>query len=119
VTCFGDVTYPAVQKFINVGTGVDDKESNWVHVETFQLFQNYPNPFNPQTTIPFDLKSPGQVQVKVFDMMGREVATLVDQVMPAGSHNLVFDAKGLATGTYYYRLIFGGQTLTKRMMFVK
>ncbi len=119
VTCFGASTYPAVQKFVKAGVGVDDKESNWVHVETFQLFQNYPNPFNPQTTIPFDLKNPGQVQVKVFDMMGREVATLVDRVMPAGSHNLVFDAKGLATGTYYYRLVFGGQMLTKRMLFVK
>ncbi|MGH7496090.1 MAG: T9SS type A sorting domain-containing protein [bacterium] len=119
VTCFGASDYPIVQKFVKVGTGVDDKESGWVHVETFQLFQNYPNPFNPQTTIPFELKNPGQVQVKVFDMTGREVMTLVDHLMPSGSHNLVFDAKGLASGTYYYRLIFSGQTLTKRMLFVK
>jgi DNA-binding beta-propeller fold protein YncE len=117
VTCFGASDYPAIQKFTRVSTSVEGKESNWAYVETFQLFQNYPNPFNPQTTIPFDLKNPGQVQIKVFDMMGREVATLVDKFMPAGSHNLVFDARGLASGTYYYRLIFGGQTLTKRMLF--
>jgi len=119
VTCFGDATYPAIQKFTRVGTGVEGKESNWAYVETFQLYQNYPNPFNPQTTIPFELKSPGQVRVIVFDMMGREVKTLVDSFMPAGSHNLVFDAHGLASGTYYYRLQSGGQTITKRMLFVK
>lgn len=104
---------------MKVGTGVDEKESNWAYVESFQLFQNYPNPFNPQTTIPFELQKQGAVQVRVYDMTGREVAMLVDKVMAAGSHNLTFDAKGLATGTYYYRLMFDGQTLTKRMLYVK
>ena len=118
-TCFGANTYPAIQKFVKVGTSVDGKESNWAYVETFQLFQNYPNPFNPQTTIPFELQKTGPVQVRVYDMTGREVATLVDKVMPAGSHNLTFDAHGLASGTYYYRLMFNGQTLTKRMLYVK
>ncbi|NUO81462.1 T9SS type A sorting domain-containing protein [candidate division KSB1 bacterium] len=117
--CFGASDYPVIQKFVRVGTSVEGKESNWAYVETFQLHQNYPNPFNPQTTIPFDLQKTGPVQVKVFDMTGREVATLVDKVMPAGSHNLTFDAHGLATGTYYYRLMFSGQTLTKRMLYVK
>ncbi len=119
VTCFGASDYAAIQKFVKVGTGVDEKESNWAYVETFQLFQNYPNPFNPQTTIPFELQKNGPVQVRVYDMTGREVAVLVDKVMPAGSHNLTFDAKGLATGTYYYRLMFDGQTITKRMLYVK
>lgn len=108
-----------VQKFIGVDTSVDGKESNWAYVETFQLHQNYPNPFNPQTTIPFELQKPGRVLVVVFDMMGREVKTLVDQVMPAGAHNLTFDATGLSTGTYYYRLKFDDQVVTKRMLFVK
>ncbi len=119
VTCFGASNYPIIQKFVRVGTSVEGKESNWAYVETFQLHQNYPNPFNPQTTIPFDLQKTGPVQVRVYDMTGREVATLVDKVMPAGSHNLTFDAHGLATGTYYYRLMFDGQTLTKRMLYVK
>lgn len=117
--CFGASDYPVVQKFMRVGVSVDGRESNWAYVETFQLHQNYPNPFNPQTTIPFELQKPGRVLVVVFDMMGREVKTLVDQVMQAGAHNLTFDATGLSTGTYYYRLKFEDQVVTKRMLFVK
>ncbi len=119
VLCFGASDYPIVQKFMRVGTSVEGRESNWAYVETFQLFQNYPNPFNPQTTIPFSLQKQGRVQVVVFDMMGRQVATLVDQMMAPGNHNLKFDATGLATGTYYYRLKFENEVLTKRMLFVK
>jgi len=119
VTCFGGSDYPAIQKFSKTGTSVSGKESNWVHVETFQLFQNYPNPFNPQTTIPFELRQAGQVQVKVFDILGREVMTLVDGQMSAGRHDVVFDARSLASGTYYYRIKFGDRVQTKPMLLLK
>ena len=119
VTCFGASDYAGIQKFQRTGTSVKGRESNWVHVETFQLLQNYPNPFNPQTTIPFELKNTGPVQVKVFDLLGREVVTLVDGVMPAGRHSVVFDARNLASGTYYYRVKIGDQMQTKRMLLLK
>jgi len=70
----------------------------------FQLGQNYPNPFNPTTTIPFTLDSPAQVTLQVFDMAGRTVHVLLERhPFDAGTHQVGFDASGLASGTYLYR----------------
>ena len=85
----------------------------------FVLYQNYPNPFNPTTTIPFSLKKKGVVQLTVYDINGREVVSLVNRSMEIGSHQVHFDATGLSSGLYFYRLIGNGQVLTKSMMFVK
>jgi hypothetical protein len=89
----------------------------------FRLEQNYPNPFNPSTQIQFtvgtqDLASL-PVQLRVFDILGREVAVLVDGLMPAGAHQVSFDASGLASGIYIYRLESAGQSLTRRMILIK
>ena len=85
----------------------------------FQLDQNYPNPFNPTTTIRFTLPKSSPVILKVFDMMGREVASLVDQTLPIGEYEVEFDAKGLASGTYFYRIETEGFIRAKKLTLLK
>ena len=84
-----------------------------------RLGQNYPNPFNPTTQIQYALPKAGRVTLKIFDMAGREVATLVDQHQTAGEFTVAFNAKQLATGLYFYRLDVGDYNEVKRMTFVK
>lgn len=86
---------------------------------TFALGQNYPNPFNPSTTIPFDLPQSGNVVLKVFNIIGQEVATLVNGRMEAGRHELVFDASRLTSGVYIYTLSSGNNSSSKRMVLIK
>lgn len=86
---------------------------------SFGLEQNYPNPFNPSTEIRYSLASPGQVSLKIFNMIGQEVAVLVNDVQQAGSHQIRWDAGGLPSGNYFYRLDAGGAVSTKRMTLVK
>jgi hypothetical protein len=85
----------------------------------FGLRQNYPNPFNPTTRIPFTLRTTGFVSLKVYDQLGREVATLVNNVVPAGEHESEFDASNVPSGIYSYRLIAGERRETKRMVVIK
>jgi hypothetical protein len=86
---------------------------------SFGLEQNYPNPFNPSTEIRYQLGSPGQVSLKIFNMIGQEVAVLVNDVQEAGSHQVRWDAGGLPSGNYFYRLDASGAVSTKRMTLVK
>ncbi|MCE1189816.1 MAG: T9SS type A sorting domain-containing protein [Ignavibacteria bacterium] len=88
-------------------------------IKEFALQQNYPNPFNPSTTISFSVASPGNVQLTVYDIGGRTVAKLVNQSLQAGQYQVQFNASGLASGTYIYRLESAGQTLVKKLMLVK
>jgi hypothetical protein len=85
----------------------------------FALHQNYPNPFNSSTVICFDIREAGKVSVKVFDIMGREVATLVNDELSAGSHAVSWDASGLASGIYLYKIEAGDFKATKKMLFLK
>jgi hypothetical protein len=85
----------------------------------FALNQNYPNPFNPATTIAFDIPNQSLVTLKIYDLMGREVAVLVNEEMPAGSYSKSWNASSLATGVYYYRMIAGSFTSTKRLVLMK
>jgi len=85
----------------------------------YALQQNYPNPFNPSTEIHFGLSEAAKVQLVVYDMMGLEVARLVDGALPAGQHRATWDASGLPSGTYLYRLTAGAFTETKAMTLLK
>jgi Secretion system C-terminal sorting domain len=88
-------------------------------IKTFALEQNYPNPFNPSTTISYQLPSEGQVSLKVYDMLGNEVTTLVNEMKTAGEYQVDFNAAVLSSGIYFYRLQAGNFVETKRMMLMK
>lgn len=83
-------------------------------IQSFELEQNYPNPFNPSTNISFELPKAELVQLKVYNMLGQEVANLVDGRMNSGNHSVNFDASELSSGVYIYRLVAGDQAITKR-----
>jgi hypothetical protein len=87
--------------------------------KTYALNQNYPNPFNPTTEISFDLPKSSHVELNVFNVLGQNVKTLVDQNMAAGSHTLTWDASGVASGVYFYRIKAEDFTATKKMMVLK
>lgn len=83
--------------------------------QTFTLHQNYPNPFNPSTQIKFDLPTPGNVLLKVYDVLGREVTTLVEGFHEAGHHAAMWDAAGHASGVYFVRFTATDPSGTVRM----
>ena len=83
------------------------------------LGQNYPNPFNPTTTIVFTLPEAGFVSLKVYNLIGQEVATLVDEAKEAGSHSVTFNAEALTSGVYLYKLQAAGTTVTKKFTLLK
>lgn len=85
----------------------------------FQLYQNYPNPFNPSTTIQYQLPKAQHVTIKIFDALGREVDTLVDSDQSVGLHTVDFDARGLASGVYFYQIKTPTLTDTKKMVYTK
>ncbi len=72
--------------------------------DDFQLEQNYPNPFNPSTKIDFFLKESGKVNLDVFNILGEKVIGLINEELPAGSHDVIFNANNLASGIYFYKL---------------
>ena len=98
-------------------TGLDDPISTTV--SGFRLEQNYPNPFNPTTQIAFVLPRAGQVNLTVYDVLGRAVATLVDEAVAAGEYRVTFDGRDLSSGIYFYQLRAGDFMETRRMMLVK
>lgn len=86
---------------------------------SFSLAQNFPNPFNPTTTISFTMPETGMASLKVFDLAGREVATLVNGLMGRGEQNVVFDASGLNSGVYFYTFETAGVSQSRKMVLVK
>jgi hypothetical protein len=109
--------YCAYKNYIAAVTSVHRSDSS-IPLQ-FQLFQNYPNPFNPSTTIHFSLPQRSHVTLKVFVVLGREVATLVDGEMNAGEHSVVLDAMDLPSGVYLFRIQVGSYTESKKLILVK
>jgi predicted acyl esterase len=97
---------------------ITDNNRNDLPVQ-YSLKQNYPNPFNPVTTIAYTLASTGNVKLVVYDIRGREVKTLVNEVQQQGSHLVSFNASDLASGVYFYRIISGSYSDIKKMILVK
>ncbi len=87
--------------------------------QEFELAQNYPNPFNPSTTITYSLPQAEHVRLKVYNVFGQEIQTLVDRIQPPGSSFVTFDASNLPSGIYFYRLIAGRFSSTKKMTVIK
>jgi hypothetical protein len=98
-------------------TGID-KFSQTIP-NSYQLKQNYPNPFNPSTTIEFDLPKSSEVTLKVYNILGEEVATLLSASLLSGSHSVDWDASNLASGVYLYRLQAGGYVETRKMVLMR
>ena len=85
----------------------------------FSLNQNYPNPFNPRTVISFQLSAVSDVVLKVYDIMGREVQTLVNEKLQSGTFETTFDGSSLNSGVYFYKLTTDGFAETRRMLLIK
>ena len=98
-------------------TSIDNESSNLLN--EFSLSQNYPNPFNPSTKISYSIPNQSYVSLKVFDVLGREVAVLVNKEQPYGNYEIEFDATILSSGIYFYRLTAGEYTAGKRMILMK
>jgi len=99
--------------------GATDVKDDKAVLEAYELSQNYPNPFNPTTTIEYKIPESGLVTIKVYDILGREVQTLVDQQLPAGFYETQFDGSNLASGIYFYRIKAGKFVQTKKLMLLK
>jgi len=107
-----------VAKLSGSPTAVNDKNEN-ILPTSFELLQNYPNPFNPTTNINFSIQQSGLVTLKVFNILGQEVATLVNQNMQPGKYSVDFNASKLSSGVFIYQLTAGTYTSTKKMMLLK
>jgi len=97
----------------------EDIRGNRTVVVDFELKQNYPNPFNPSTTIPFSINATKQVTLKVYDITGQLVATLIDSKLSPNTYNYKFDGSNLASGSYIYQLNVDGQLVNKQMLLIK
>jgi hypothetical protein len=85
----------------------------------YLLYQNYPNPFNPITTIKYQIPEAGIVSLKIYDILGRDIATLVNEEKPAGFYEYDFNASDLSSGVYLYQLKAGSYVESKKMLLLK
>jgi len=117
-TIFSNKVFYAKTTDLATPNGVRILPTNELPV-TCTLEQNYPNPFNPTTTLAFDTPVSGFVSLKVYDISGREVAILVNQIVTAGKYEAIFDASGLASGVYFSRLLAGNFVQTRKIVLQK
>jgi hypothetical protein len=87
--------------------------------KAFTLYQNYPNPFNPTTVIKFQVPSSRFVKLTLFDILGREIAALVNEQLQPGAYEVKWDASNYPSGVYYYKLTSGDYTETKKLILIK
>ena len=93
--------------------------NNKTLLKQYELMQNYPNPFNPSTTISFDIPVASHVKLLIYDILGREIKTLVDKVKSPGKYKISWNASGLADGIYLYSLKAGNYSETKKLILLK
>ncbi|MDD5363367.1 MAG: T9SS type A sorting domain-containing protein [Ignavibacteria bacterium] len=112
-----------IKKIFGIGKGSGIVKENTLIPKTFELHQNYPNPFNPVTKIAFDMPQDGKVKLMIYDILGREIKTLVNnEFRSAGKYISEFDGSGFASGVYFYRLLVSGGkefTAVKKMLLIK
>ncbi|MDA0683464.1 MAG: T9SS type A sorting domain-containing protein [Bacteroidetes bacterium] len=107
------------QSFDDIGAVTNTSTEDGEVPNAFTLHQNYPNPFNPSTSISFDMAQTADVTLAVYDVLGRNVATLVNGQMASGRHTVTFDASSLTSGVYMYRISNGSSTMTRTMLLMK
>lgn len=101
----------------SVYTSIEKEEK--ILPKEFQLFQNYPNPFNPSTTIKYAIPLDGNVKIKIYDILGKEVLSLLSEFKKAGIYNIKFNSDNLTSGIYFYKIISGNYSATKKMLLLK
>jgi serine protease len=109
----------AKARWKSIATTVGIGDNTTATPATFRLAQNYPNPFNPATNFEFQIAQRELVNLKIFDVLGREIATLVNELRPAGVYTIRWDASSLPSGVYFYRLRAGDFVETRKMVFAK
>lgn len=114
---FGYVnTYRLFEQGNMIITSIEDETST---PNCYLLMNNYPNPFNPVTTITYELPTQSKVIIRICDLLGREITTLVNDEKPVGKHSILFDGNNLSSGVYFYQLIADGKVLTKKLVLMK
>ncbi|MCC6253620.1 MAG: T9SS type A sorting domain-containing protein, partial [Ignavibacteriaceae bacterium] len=120
VTVMKSITEEAIQiynsNFTDIPTSIENKP---IVITEFKLEQNYPNPFNPSTKISWQSPVSSHQTLKVYDVLGNEVATLVNEYKTAGSYEVEFNASSLSSGVYFYRLQAGSFVQTRKMILIK
>lgn len=116
IVAFGGASYSLIQKAVKGSTDVEKLDGT---PASYELAQNYPNPFNPATTINFSIPEAAMVSLKVYDILGKEVATLINEEKTSGIYSVSFDASNLPTGTYIYKITAGNFISTRKMLLLK
>jgi hypothetical protein len=112
----GNESMPSEELHVSL-TGVTDNRQ--FTIDNYKLYQNYPNPFNPTTKIKYQLPEISKVKLIVYDVLGREIRTLVNEEKPAGTYEVEFDGKGLPSSVYIYRIETGKFSDTKKIVLLK
>jgi hypothetical protein len=115
---FSSVTFASTKKHFN-NTHNGKGAAAGSYVDDYKLYQNYPNPFNPSTVIGFKLNQSGYVSLKVYNLVGNVVATLVSEYRQEGNYEVIFDASNLTAGVYLYKLQINDFSSVKRMTLIK
>ena len=97
----------------------NEESKNITLVNSFSLNQNYPNPFNPVTTIKYSIPRISRIVIKIYDVLGNEITTLIDEEKPVGTYELNWNADNLTSGVYFYQLKAGDFVETKKMVLMK
>jgi hypothetical protein len=116
----GDLNwYPALKSRWEQGLPVNVKSNPKTVIADYQLEQNYPNPFNPSTSIAFTLAQAGEVKLEIYNALGQKVATLVNAKLPAGKHDVIWQAQNAPTGIYFYKLETAAFSQTRKMVLMR